>query len=187
VKKVVVATGYLGHHFERAIGPRYADMAMHYVHEDKPLGTGGGLVNALLHLSERRVFVLNGDTLFRADLAALAAVHAEQQADFSLVLRILPDVTRYGSIRCEGPRVTELREKGDQGPGYINGGIYLVERAALLADAPSDEFSLERQLLPKWIASRKVACIPSDGYFMDIGVPADLARANHELPNMNNA
>ena len=124
---------------------------------------------------------MNGDTLFKADLGILGQVHESQGADFSLVLRKVADAGRYGSIACMGYRVASMHEKGASGPGSINGGIYLVDREALLTDAPAGAFSLERDLLPRWVARGAVAGVHSDAYFIDIGIPEDLARIRQDL------
>ena len=181
IRQVILATGYLAGEFEQALGRKYRSLTIAYSSEETPLGTGGAITLALSHIIASNVFVLNGDTYFPADLAALATVHRARSASLSLVLRRIPDVSRYGHITTEQDVVTALHEKGAIGPGLINGGIYLLKRDAFLADAPTGAFSLERELLPRWINRREVACTVTNNYFIDIGVPADLERAQHEL------
>jgi D-glycero-alpha-D-manno-heptose 1-phosphate guanylyltransferase len=181
VRRVVLATGYLADEFETALGRGYRDIALSYSREEAPLGTGGAIVRALGGLADPSVFVLNGDTYFPVDLAALAARHAATGVALSLALRRIPDVARYGQVTLDGDRVTALHEKGGQGPGLINGGVYLVDRAALLADAPAGPFSLERDLFPRWVQRGALAGFVSDAYFIDIGIPDDLRRAQHDL------
>ena len=181
IRHAVLATGYLATQFDDVVGGRYRTLRITYSVEEDPLGTGGAITRALAHTPLEQVFVLNGDTYFKADLRALEAAHASAAADFSLIVRRVEDVARYGQITFAGNRVTGMSEKGRTGPGFINGGIYLVARTPLLADAPAGAFSLERDLLPRWVATRPVGCICSDGYFIDIGIPSDLARADREL------
>ena len=181
VKKVVLATGYLAGEFEQALGSEYRGVSLTYSHEAVPLGTGGAIALALASVGESDVFVLNGDTYFPVNLKELSKVHVCQKASLSMVLRHIPDVSRYGHMTVEQDVVTAVHEKDISGPGLINGGIYLVNRSAFLADAPAGAFSLERNLLPRWIPQRAVACTVADNYFIDIGVPADLARAQYDL------
>jgi D-glycero-alpha-D-manno-heptose 1-phosphate guanylyltransferase len=181
IKKVVLATGYLAGEFEQALGSGYRSLSLAYSYEAAPLGTGGAIALALASVGASDVFVLNGDTYFPVNLAELSKVHARRQASLSMVLRHIPDVSRYGHMTVAQDVVTAMHEKGSTGPGLINGGIYLINRAAFLADAPTGAFSLERDLLPRWIAGHAVACTVADNYFIDIGVPADLARAQHDL------
>lgn len=181
IKKVILATGYLADEFEQTLGPEYRGLSLTYSYETVPLGTGGAIALALAPAGSLEVFVLNGDTYFPADLAKLAMMHASQRASLSMVLRQIPDVSRFGHIATAQNVVTAMHEKGSTGPGLINGGIYLINRTAFLADAPAGAFSLERDLLPHWIPRQAVACMVADSYFIDIGVPSDLARAQHDL------
>jgi NDP-sugar pyrophosphorylase family protein len=181
IQKVILATGYLAGEFERELGSQYRSLSLAYSHETTPLGTGGAIAKALPLADATEVFVLNGDTYFSANLRELAEAQASRRASLSMVLRHIPDVSRYGHITLAQGLVTAMHEKGATGPGLINGGIYLINRPAFLADAPTGAFSLERDLLPRWIRQQAVACTVADGYFIDIGVPADLARAGHDL------
>jgi len=181
VRRVVLATGYLGHVFEQVVGACYDGIEVRYSREDQPLGTGGAIVRAFRSIDDPAAYVLNGDTYFPVDLAALAAAHTTASANLTMVLRQVPDVSRFGHVTCAGHHVQRMHEKGSAGPGAINGGLYLIQRAALLRDAPGESFSLERDLLPGWIAQGVVAAMPSEAYMIDIGVPADLERAQHDL------
>ncbi len=180
IRRVVLATGHLADAFETVVGTQYRGLAIAYSREETPLGTGGAIALALREVQDPVAVVLNGDTYFPTDLAGLAETHARQQAALTMVLRRIPDVGRYGQITVANEIVTAMQEKGGTGPGLINGGIYLVSRPALEASAPAGAFSLERDLLPDWIHARKVAACVSDSYFIDIGIPADLERAQYE-------
>jgi D-glycero-alpha-D-manno-heptose 1-phosphate guanylyltransferase len=181
IRRVCLATGYRAEKFADTLGPSWERLELTYSQEDEPLGTGGALRQALTAIAQPRVFVLNGDTLFRADLAALYQVHVEKGAQLSLILRPVDDVSRYGQILFSEGRAEAIREKCSTGPGYINGGIYLIEREPLLAETLPERFSIETDLLPKWIQAGVVACATSDAYFVDIGLPAALARADEDL------
>jgi len=187
IKQVVLATGHLADAFEQAVGRQYRGIAIAYSREDTPLGTGGAIALALRQVNAPAAYVLNGDTYFPADLRSLAAIHDRQRAALSVVLRQVPDVSRYGQITTSQDVVTAMQEKGGSGPGLINGGIYLMNRSALLEAAPTGPFSLERELLPGWIQQRKVAGCVSDAYFIDIGIPADLQRAQSDLAQSRSA
>ncbi len=181
INRVILATGYLAEEFVQTLGSKYRSLSLDYSYEDTPRGTGGAIALALAHADAPDFFVMNGDTYFPVDLISLVTVHTARRASLSLVLRKIPDVSRYGYITIEQDLVTAMHEKGATGPGMINGGIYLLNRAAFVADAPTGAFSLERDLLPRWITQRAIACTIADDYFIDIGVPADLLRAQREL------
>ncbi len=130
IRHVVLSTGHLHEKIESHFGTHYRSLALSYAYEAVPLGTGGGILNALRHCHEETVAVLNGDTLFRIDLARLAAFHGERHALLSLALRQVDDTARYGRVQITAVgRIEAFLEKAaTQGPGLINGGIYLLSQ-----------------------------------------------------------
>ena len=89
---------------------------------------------------------------------------------------------RYGSVTIEpGGRVTEFVEKGTRsGAGLINAGVYLVRKEIVAALPAGEAVSLERDVFPGLLRG-KVYGLISKGLFIDIGVPADLERAQTVL------
>jgi NDP-sugar pyrophosphorylase family protein len=76
-----------------------------------------------------------------------------------------------------GGRVLRFEEKGDaQGAGWVSAGVYLLDRA-VVAGVPPGPLSLERDLLPAWVAGRRVRGFRWDGRFLDIGTPQSYAEA----------
>lgn len=149
--------------------------------EPERAGTGG----ALFHAAERAdetFLLLNGDSWLDFNLlGALADVASRPAVPATLVLRRLPDASRYGVVEVEGDAVTGFRERPEApGPGLVNAGIYLLRRSLLGRLAP--RCSLERDVLPALARDRQVGGCVRDGYFIDIGVPADFARAQTEIP-----
>ena len=73
--------------------------------------------------------------------------------------------------------VTSFQEKPHRGgPGSINGGVYLFERAALLAVPDRTEVSFEREVFPA-LAGRGLYAMSFDARFIDIGTPQSLRAA----------
>ena len=150
--------------------------------EPEPLGTGGALAFARRHgrLAER-FFVLNGDSLFDLNLHDLARLQARAGTRAAVALRQVPDTGRYGRVTVDGERVTAWAEKTGDGPGAINAGVYVVSASAIDA-LPAGASSLERDLFARLAARGDLAGATYGGFFIDIGVPADLARAQTALP-----
>jgi D-glycero-alpha-D-manno-heptose 1-phosphate guanylyltransferase len=179
LRRVVLATGYLGHLVQERIGHTHAGMAVAYAQEDEPLGTGGAIWAALPLCAGERVFVANGDTWVGVALAALAG-HA-LAADLVLAVRPVPDRAQYGSVVVAGDRVTGMAEKGMTGPGLVNAGLYLMRRDLPRRRPMAGAFSLEHAILaaPEGLDLRAV---PTEAPFIDIGTPADFAAAQTLLP-----
>jgi NDP-sugar pyrophosphorylase family protein len=62
------------------------------------------------------------------------------------------------------------------GGGLINAGIYVFSRAAL-AELPVCACSLERDILPDWVARGMVAGLVVEAPLLDIGLPETYAAA----------
>ena len=182
VQRVVLGTGYLAPQIEEFFrdGRDFA-LRIAYSREDEPLGTAGALKLAESKLSDP-VLVLNGDSFVEWNLASALELFRKRDAAAVIVLQAVPDVTRYGSVTVDADgRVTEFVEKGARdGAGLINAGVYLLRKEIVSALPPGRVISLERDVFPK-LLSGKVYGLVSDGLFIDIGIPADLERAQTVL------
>jgi D-glycero-alpha-D-manno-heptose 1-phosphate guanylyltransferase len=181
VGRVILATGY-GHELVQAhFGHRWRQVDVVYSREREPLGTGGALAQALGSASTDPVLVVNGDTYFDVDLGALADFHVAREAAVTLALKRLAGFDRYGTVELTGDRVVAFHEKRPCDEGLINGGIYVLGRDLFAGEGLASAFSFERDFLERRLASRNVCGMEHDGYFIDIGVPEDYARACKDL------
>jgi len=141
-------------------------------------GTGGALHHAREHLQDS-FLLLNGDSVFDCDLAPLML--EEPGVLGRLMLRHLADASRYGVVDMNDDRIMAFRERPEPGsPGVINAGAYRFDRRIL--DRTSAVCSLERDILPDLARDGLLRGTESKGWFIDIGVPDDLDRAQNALP-----
>lgn len=182
-EKAVLSVGYLHEKIVDYFGDTYKSLSIEYAVENEPLGTGGAIAYSLSKCSSDNVLVLNGDTLFRVDLAAFEAFHRQKGGLMSMVLRQMPDVSRYGSVHFDNDsRITLFAEKNtDSGEGFINGGIYLINKQLFTKHPQLPKFSFEKDLMENIYATEPIFGFRSDAYFIDIGIPEDYARAQQEL------
>ena len=175
ITDIIFAVGYKGSMVEEYFkdGSDF-NINVSYAYEEERLGTAGAIKNAGKLAAEDRFFVLNADTFYQIDYSRIMKLHEEKDLDMALVLRKVPDVSRYGEAVLENHMLTAFNEKTtDSRPGTINGGIYLMKRE-LLDDIPEGKVSLENDMIPKWLKEKKrLGGIVNDGYFIDIGVPED--------------
>ena len=198
VERFIFALGYMGEQIEAYFrdGREYG-ISIAYSYEESPLGTGGAIRNALPKMQEEDVLVLNADTYFDTDYRSLFQEQRMKRADMTIASREIEDISRYGAIvKDTDGRVLRWNEKqsgsGETMPdsaetlarseetapkrGEINGGIYVMKRS-LIEKIPVGKQSLENDCIPVWLShSVKIHALPSDGYFMDIGVPEDYRR-----------
>ena len=183
VKRVILCVGHLAHSVEAAFGARFGRLPLAYSREERPLGTGGALRLAAARMNVRApALALNGDTWFPVSLERLVGFHRRERPDVTMAVARVADSARYGAVRIAGARITAFEEKGKTGPGWINGGIYVLGKKGLDRLGRSPEgFSLERDLLPDLAAAGDLAAYRARGRFIDIGVPEDYARARRLL------
>ena len=158
---------------------------LRYAVEEVPLGTAGGVRNAL-DLVGGLVVVCNGDVLTDADLSAMLRFHAERGSSATIDLFPVPDPSAYGLVET-GPagRVRRFIEKPDPSEvttNTINAGIYLLDRALLSRIPEGRPSSIEREFFPGLLADG----VPFYGwvgrqYWLDIGSPAKYRQAQQDL------
>ena len=163
-------------------GSVYRGMPLDYSVEDEPLGTGGAIRQALESLPDDEVVVLNGDTLFRVDLEGLENTHRSGGSRLSIALKQVADCGRFGRVEVSSDGVIDnFLEKSTDGPGWINGGVYILNRD-LFTDFPMPvKFSFEQDLVEPNIGRIRPRAFQSDAYFIDMGVPEDYERAQSEI------
>ncbi|MBI3854234.1 MAG: NTP transferase domain-containing protein [Planctomycetes bacterium] len=143
--------------------------------EPSPLGTGGALRAALPALHGGRFLVLNGDSYAAVDLRLLAALHELRKARAMMLLAGVDDASRYGRVEIdEDGAVLQFSEKGEAGPGLINAGVYVLDRAVVEEIPAGRPVSLERETFPSLIGKRFFG-EPGEFPFMDIGTPESYA------------
>jgi D-glycero-alpha-D-manno-heptose 1-phosphate guanylyltransferase len=179
--RVLLSVGHRHEVIQEHFGAAFNGMAVDYVVESAPLGTGGAIRLALERASENSVLVLNGDTFLDADYAGMMRFHAEEGAEVTLAIVRRDDVSRYGGVTIDGRRITGFEEKGRTGQGWINAGAYVLARTLAWPPALAEKFSIELDFFVPEVARLRPAAFKVDGYFLDIGIPEDYDRAQTEL------
>lgn len=182
IKTVYLAVGYLSHVITDYFGDSFKGMNLVYTFEEEPLGTGGAISQALAKTTQEEVLILNGDTMFQVDLAKFYLAHTENNADFSLALKPLTNFERYGVVQLnEHNQVTGFEEKQFQESGLINGGVYLLNKSALASYSFPTKYSFEKEFLETKYTELLFHGYESEGYFLDIGIPADYDQAQEDF------
>jgi D-glycero-alpha-D-manno-heptose 1-phosphate guanylyltransferase len=167
-------------------GAAFHGMALDYVIESAPLGTGGAIRLALTQAREESVLVLNGDTFLDADYAAMLRFHAAEAqarggAAATLAVVHRDDVSRYGGVTIADRHIVRFEEKGRSGSGWISAGTYVLARELAWPPALPEKSSIEQDFFMPEVERLRPAAYEVDGFFLDIGIPEDLDRAQTEL------
>lgn len=179
---VVLCIGYLGDQVKSEFGEAYGPLRLVYSQEEVPLGTAGALRLAMPLLRSDSVLVMNGDSFCDANLKDLWACHCAKNAEATLVLVEVSDTKRFGRVNVDADGVVLSFEEKDEtsGQGWINAGIYLLNRSLLLTIPAGGAVSLEREVFPAWVG-QAIYGYRSNGRFLDIGTPESYALADDFL------
>jgi NDP-sugar pyrophosphorylase family protein len=178
VRSVVLSTGYMAHHVESTIGETHDGMRIRYSREQQPLGTGGGLRLALAKTDSDPILVLNGDSFCEVDLEQLFRFHCAKLARATIVLAQVEDTSRFGRVETDSAgAVTGFEEKGAAASaGWINAGIYCLNREVAANIPAAQPSSLEREVFPRLIGTGLFG-FKAGREFLDIGTPRSYEKA----------
>jgi D-glycero-alpha-D-manno-heptose 1-phosphate guanylyltransferase len=179
--RVILSVGHLHNVIQDHFRSLFHGMQVDYAIETSPLGTGGAIRLALAQAKEESVLVLNGDTFLEADYAEMMRFHASQGGPVTIAVVHHANIARYGGVVIEEKRVVAFEEKGRSGAGWISAGSYVLSRNLDWPPALREKFSIETDFFVPQIARLRPAAFEVRGYFLDIGIPEDLDRAQTEL------
>jgi NDP-sugar pyrophosphorylase family protein len=187
IQRVILCVGYMAEAVRTyARGGHAWGLEVDYSEERVALGTAGALRQASDGM-RRAFFALNGDTLFRVDLAALWAQHMRVGGLATIaLLRVAEDAAAArGSVRLSpAGRILAFDEKPGLQPSqptWINGGVYVIEPQALADVPPRQAVSIERDVFPRLAAQGALAGCEQQAYFADIGTPDSLAAFERDV------
>lgn len=186
ITSVVLCTGYKHEIIEHYFSNNFKDISIKYSVEDQPLGTGGAIKKAFNLIDSESAIILNGDTLFNVDLSEFIVSHKENNAEISMALKYLTNYDRYGSVVLENNQVVGFEEKQFKIKGYINGGVYIVNKAVFEKFDLPKTFSFEKEILETKLSELNVHGYQSSAYFIDIGIPDDFKKAQKEVKELFN-
>ncbi len=144
--------------------------------DDGPEVVGRIVLRRIEDASRYGVVELDGDRVvaFRARPQAPAAEASAPRLDTASLDTAGLGTASLGTAGVGRPDVSSA--------GVINAGIYLYDRRLL--DALTAHCSLELDVMPRLAAQGALRGTLAEGYFRDIGIPQDLARAGEELPRL---
>lgn len=181
IREVILSVGYKHEVIEEFFGNEYAGIKIQYSVEEEPLGTGGGIKQAF-NLVSGPAYVLNGDTFFGVNLLSLSDFYFDSKSDMVLALKKLKDFDRYGTVQLNAEnRITKFDEKKFVQEGLINGGVYFFDKQLFSKAETETKFSFEKEVLEKHTGNLKFTGKVFQGYFIDIGIPEDYNKAQHDF------
>ncbi|WP_321334252.1 nucleotidyltransferase family protein [uncultured Bacteroides sp.] len=176
IENITISVRYLGEQIKDYFGDGTAKGAcIHYVDEDRPLGTLGA-VSKIGHFTNEVVLVMNSDLFTDIDLEEFYLHFCETNADMAVASIPYNVTVPYAVMQTSDGLIRDFEEKPTY-TYYSNGGIYLIKRA-ILEKLEKDERCDATDLMQRLInEGKRITYFPIVGYWIDIGKPEDYKKA----------
>jgi len=155
-------------------------VSIQYVHEQKPLGTGGALGLLPASLPDMPLIMMNGDVLTKLNYAQLLRHHLSKNFDATVCVREDEHRVPFGVIETENQLITSVVEK----PTYrykINTGIYVLNQDIVRSVQPGQRIDLPALLEQHRNQGKHIGTFTSYDYWLDIGQMKDYQKAQRDL------
>ena len=187
VDTAVVNSHHLGEQLPGVLGNSHRGLRLIFSHEEKILGTGGGLVQARRHLEDSPFFLINGDVLSDVDLRAAWKHHRRGGYAATMVVRALPADSAYTALQADtSGRLVTFKEHRLTARGEIRAcmfcGIHVLE-PEVFSYLPEQGFACINDQAYGRMMDRglDIGAYFYDGPWFDLGTPQTYLQANLDL------
>jgi mannose-1-phosphate guanylyltransferase len=186
IDEVILSLNYQPRRIEEIFGDGSdSGLAIRYVVEPAPLGTGGAVRYAGESLHDS-VVVFNGDVLTQVDLGAVIALHRERKAKATIVLTPVENPSAYGLVETDQhgniQRFLEKPNPDEITCDTINAGIYVLEPDTFDRIPKDTQWSIERSFFPSLIERHETfVAYVYRGYWIDIGTPEKYMQVHRDI------
>ena len=142
---------------------------IHYVDEDKPLGTAGS-IRLIKKKFDRPVIVTNCDILIEADYEKILNYHIDSSNDITIVSSLKNTIIPYGVIHTRAEGIVECMEEKPQLSHFINTGMYVINPELFKWIPQGIIFHMTDLVNKVMVNKKKVGMFPiSEKSFLDMG------------------
>lgn len=165
------------------VNPKYS---IHYVEEDKPLGTGGS-VKLIKDPFEQPIFVTNCDALILADYYDIYQYHLKSGNDITMVSALKNFQVPYGVIHTGENSILKSMEEKPKLSYFINTGMYVVNPETIKLIPDNEMFHMTHLVEKVMNLGGKVGTYPvSEDSFLDMGEFDEMKRMEKKLGIISN-
>ena len=180
IRKFLVSVNYMA---DQVIGhlelPHYESLDISHVLEEEFLGTAGCL-GLISERWSKSLLIANGDVLTSVPFDSVIMHHEGSGAAITCVVRPFNMTVPFGVVDIEDDRISSVREK----PTYhhmVNTGIYVVDSSVKELVLSGEVLDMPTLISRVIEAGKKVSPFLMHEYWLDVGKPEDLAKANEEF------
>lgn len=179
---IIFSAGYRGDVLKSYLDVQSKDIKI--LIEDRPSGTLNAVAMALDHIEDEHIVVLNGDTVFDFDVKDLLRVYKLFEYKRTVLC-----LTKKGGVRApEGYKIHgDMALYTDSDADYMSLGAFITSKRnfmrtyARIVCHSMDTKNLDQYFLASVSA---YALILKPSYFIDIGTPEDLKKAQTIMPEL---
>ncbi len=183
VKEIILACGYRSDIISDFIGDGSkfgADISFAY--EEEPAGTAGS-VKLLQDRLDETFLVASGDVLADVYIQEMVECHRRGGCAVTMALTRVDNPTEFGIVGLDDKgNVERFREKPPPEEVFsdlVNAGIYILDRSVMDRVPEGAMYDFSRDLFPDVLSNGLgIRGHVLQGFWMDIGRPSDLLRAN---------
>jgi dTDP-glucose pyrophosphorylase len=183
IRNIHISINYLGHQIEDYFKSGFdKGLNIHYVKEDKPMGTIGAITR-IPAFEQEVILLMNSDLLTNIDFGDFHREFLKSGAQMGVATIPHHVDLPYAILELDDSTVTSLKEK----PRYTyfaNAGIYFL-RKEVLQHIPANAFYNATDLMEKILQqSGKLFHYPILGYWLDIGRLNDYYKAQEDIKHI---
>lgn len=161
------------------------DLNVNYSHEERLLGTAGGVKKCEEFFSGKTFLVVSGDALTDVNMVELLAFHRESKALATIVVTPVEETSHYGVVLAEDDgRVVGFQEKPPEAEALsnvANSGIYVFEREVLDLIPAGRPYDFGRELFPLLVETGAALYSWRHNYYWnDVGSIEEYQRGNFD-------
>ncbi len=181
VKEVYVLSGHLGEKIEQRYGERTQGIVMHYLREEKPMGTLFSLRNLLGKSDKDDIILRNGDTV--TDMNFKRFVDFSKNSNYGLTIFVVKMRSPFGIVDLLGDQVTNFREKPLL-EHYMNAGIYYIKKSTFnYFSKEYVEKDIEKTVFPELTLAKQVGAYREDTFWIGVDSEKELDQVREEYRN----
>ncbi len=161
------------------------NVTIKYIHEEKPLGTAGGLGLLPRNLINLPIIMMNGDLLTKINFKELLDFHLKEDGDVTVCARQYDFQVPYGVIETTGKQITSIVEKPIH-KFFVNAGIYVLNPSMLDTIDGNSYLDMPNFLEEKINNSAQISMFPVHEYWLDVGRMEQLDKAQKDIETYHN-
>ncbi len=188
INEAVMSLGYQGQRLKsEMMANQYNDIDIDFAFEDTPLGTAGGVKNAMRDYKGDFI-VISGDAMCDFDLSKAIEFHQLNDSMATIIAKRVNDPREYGLI-CSNQigRVEGFVEK----PSYkscstdlASTGIYILSSKVLELVNENEQVDFAKDIFPKMMENgQPIYAYEEKGYWCDIGDINSYTQCQHDIIN----